>query len=284
MSPMDNFLQAVEKSLRGPAKLRPEVIEELRGHLTDRIEALGQQEYEPEEAEDQAIKEMQPAWLLAMRLSLANGWYLFPEILRELGALGFGVVVIGVAACNLDWIQRMVAPDGNSAFQNPNIPNLNNPWVITAIFAGYMISLTALTLFAFYMSRLCRSRIWAIFPVYFLFILIPSGRENHGFYYFAGAMFMLAAAWGAKKPSPRPVWPLLAAAGMVVLSGSGVDLAINVSVYHLPVSLKMATNYFYWSILYNYEVWAFVGASGFAWLGAWILERAHAPSITEASE
>lgn len=274
MSPIEGFLQAVENKLRGPAKLRPEVIEELRGHLADRIEALVQQEYGPEEAEVQAMEEMGSAWLLAMRLSLANGWYLFPEILRELGALGLSLVMMLLAAQQLSFIGRIA---------DPNVPGLANPWAAAAVavVSCYLISLAALAVFAFYLARLRQSRIWAILPAYLMFINFPD------FYYLTGVIFVIAVSLGAIKPSPRKIWPLLAAAGMVILAGIGIDLAVNVIGYHLPISLKMAANYFYWSPFnpfYNYQFWGFLWASCFFWLAAWILERVHAPSITEASE
>jgi hypothetical protein len=61
------------------------------------------------------------------------------------------------------------------------------------------------------------------------------------------------------------------------------DLAINLTVYHLPFSFKMVTNYFYWSPAYVADRYL-LGVSCFFWLAAWILKRAHAPSMTEASE
>jgi|GEM_PF-5686272 len=284
MSPIDEFLQAVERNLRGPARNRPEVLEELRGHLTDRIEALVRQEYEPEAAEAQAMEEMGPAWLLAVRLSLANGWNLFPEILRELGALGFGVVATGLAAFQLSWIERMVSQPENLLPQNFNLQQLAGSWVMIALLASHLMILLALALFAFYLTRLRQNWLWAIIPALLLFIAFPIDQAKFGFYQVMGAVFSLAVALGMTKPSPRRLWPLGVSVGLILLSAFGPDLAINLTVCHLPFSLKMVTNYFYWSPVYAADFRGFLGASCFFWLAAWILERVHTPSISKASE
>ena len=65
MQPVDKFLQAVEMRLRCPVERRSGVMEELRGHLADRVEALISEKRTQEEYEKQAVREMQPAWLLA---------------------------------------------------------------------------------------------------------------------------------------------------------------------------------------------------------------------------
>jgi hypothetical protein len=276
MSPMDRFLQAVENKLRCPVERRPALIEELRGHLTDRATALVAQNLNPAEAEITAVGEMAPAWLLAMRLSLANGWNIFPEILREMGALGLSLMMLLLAAPQLSFVRR-IADAGILPI---------NPWAKAAmvVVAGYLITLAALAVFAFYLARLRQSRIWAMIPAFLFFNELPFSWSDMRFFYLAGMGFIIGVIWGAKRPSPRPVWPLMAAAGMALLAGLGVILKVEMAA-HLPLSPKMAADYFYGSTNSTAESWFFWGAvSGLLWLGAWILERVHSPSITQAPE
>ncbi len=195
MQPMDEFLSSVESRLRCPAERRPSVMEELRAHLADQVEALLQQGHSQTEAEQQAVREMMPAWLLALRLSATNGWSLSGHILRESGAmaLGFFLLVGGL---------------------NAGMQVGNNPWV--PLWMGYAGLSLLLLVLGFSLGRIVRGWVWALA----IMALIAaaggfSGDSREGFPFVL--LFTLAGIAGSRRKSPRLTWLTWASGSIMML-------------------------------------------------------------------
>jgi hypothetical protein len=268
MQPIDNFLNAVESRLRCPAERRPGVREELRGHLVDRVEALTGQGANQEEAEKQAVREMEPAWLLALRLSKANGWNVRIQVLRELWALGLGFLALSLAGNPLGNFHGLLI-----AVSTGNVPpNIKIAWFLPDI-VGFFVSLIAGLAFAFSLGRIVRGWIWA-WGIGIICVLATTPflgylRSNAlwlALTLLVEATFILAAFLGQRKQSPRLAWLGWVSAALLVLSLFGLCLA------HAHGDVASALGAFQRSS--PYRLWPVAAISWVFWLAAWVIERA----------
>jgi len=192
MPQLDEYLRAVERGLRCPAERRPAIIEELRAHLRDRVEALKAQGHNGLDAERQATREMGPAWLLALRLSAANGWSLTAHIFREIWAAGIGTWVAAVGSMGVVFLMPRLMES-----QRAGEAGWTGAWVY--LWVSYAVLLTAFPVFGFVVARLVRGWLWAMAPAVLLVrqvhIALGSGRALTGFA--VGALFFLVFLVGA---------------------------------------------------------------------------------------
>jgi len=149
MGSVDRFVQAIQQRLRCPVERRATVLEELRAHLDDRTEALLPR-WTRDQAERRAVREMGPAWRLALRLSMANGWHIAPWLVRHVWAASLGLLVLAAGASPFVGVSRM-------------------DWqllkVDSAGFAAFVF------IFGYGVAQLARGWLWATVP---LILLTPS--------------------------------------------------------------------------------------------------------------
>jgi hypothetical protein len=167
MQPVDRYLRLIEVNLRCPVERRAEVIKELQGHLTDRVDALIRQCVEQTAAERQAVREMGPAWLLALKLSAANGWNVMAHVLRELWAMGIGVLmVMGFSGLRSACFGNYM-PSGYT--HCPIALDLRNGFIPMLSLMGSRIALMVpLFVFGYALGRVVRGWTWAIIPAILL--------------------------------------------------------------------------------------------------------------------
>ncbi len=212
MRSMDSFLRAVRRQMhRWPIERRSEVLEELRGHLVDRTETLVREGRDSVEAERQAVREMGPAWLLALRLSFADGWYWAIHILRELWALCLGLQVVEV-------IVVYILLGGQFRLSNLffgfGLPERGAPeeWAALIVLCAVLIG------FGFAMGRIVQGWAWAILPGFWFFHLGLDSEISTQFMLMSfGMIFLLASIVGRKKESPNLSWLAWASVGLLLV-------------------------------------------------------------------
>lgn len=199
MQLVDRYLKEVESSLRCPAERQPTVIEELRCHLTDRVETLLSQGLDVAAAERKAVREMGPVWLMAFRLSAANGWNKLGHLMQFFWSVSIGVLVASGGGATIRQIHGSVVWVGRS------------PHVLPLSFAivSCLIALISICCVGFGMGRNNRSWSWAGVATlglawfvwsttYFMERLEPTLAMLAG-----GAVLSLMAAFGQKRAQPR---------------------------------------------------------------------------------
>jgi hypothetical protein len=280
MQQSDDFLRAVEARLRCPVDRRQSVIEELRGHLIDRVAALVEQGADAEQAERRAIREIGPAWILALRLSAANGWNLLAHILRGLWAAGVG---LEVAYCGAFLLFVVAAAPSYSGSSMTLVQGLLTGYAWIAVLVG-------LSAFSLAVGRIVRGWAWALLPSFALtqlsrpFTLRASFGENAPVMNVSAVIVLLcavtvvvAALLGQRRESPRLVWLAWASGGLIAVSAlaaqawltmsGGFSSSDGVILRGLPalaesICGKVAAGY----LTAWFLPWAF-------WLGAWAIER-----------
>ncbi len=266
MQPMDEFLQSVEKRLRCPAERRPSVMEELRTHLADQAEALARQGRSKMEAEQQAVREMLPAWLLAVRLSIANGWNVKVQALRELWALGLGIESFVLAAAPLGLIRLLQT----NMFRGHVLPGLKDSAVIAGLLVGFLISFAAVLTFGFSLGRIVRGWLWALGIGALGIVTVVLNLRYEGLWggltLLVVAMVIAASFLGQRKQSPRLIWLAWASAGLLALCLVGVYLASTGG--DMVSALRKMPDTF------PASTWPVAMLPWLFWLGAWVLERA----------
>jgi hypothetical protein len=224
MPQLDEYLRAVEEGLHCPAERRPAIIEELGAHLRDRVEALVAQGEDEPDAQRQATREMGPAWLLALRLSAANGWTGAAHACRQIWAAGIGLQLAFVAIGNplavgrIQWHERGGRLTGIDAWVFAW-----GPYLLVALL------LTAFPVFAFALARWLRGWLWAAVPGMGAFVYglsegvvsnQPWSLTHPGLgaimFFAAGAAFVAAAVQGSRKESPRLTGIAWASAALLV--------------------------------------------------------------------
>ena len=185
MQRSDDFLRAVEARLRCTVDRRRAVVEELRGHLADRVAALVEQGGNAEVAEGQAVREMGPAWLLALRLSTANGWNVLAHLLRELWAACLAFLLVTLAP------QVIIV-------RNPDVHLSSGAFVTRGL--EYLAVLAGLAAFGFAMGRTVRGWGWSLIA-----ILAAAANAPHLLrdLLAAGAVVLVSASLGQRRESPK---------------------------------------------------------------------------------
>lgn len=271
MPPLDDYLRSIEARLRCPANRRPEIVEELRGHIRDRAEALMAQTPHPCQyhAERMAVREMGPAWLLALRLSAANGWSVTAHVLRELWAMGLAMEVSCVAA----FIAFAVTP---------RLAEEMIPATRPLIWAPYLLLLAGFSTLGLAFGSIVRGWLWAVVPA---LVVANMGRAFHDARFFVvsfviSAVFLAAVASGLTRKLPRR--RLLACAG-VVLIGVGALASLlavpEVGLRELPGALASI-----FPVRDAAGGWSAFDLLLVPWLllfGAWLIERAVRASASE---
>jgi hypothetical protein len=264
MQRVQEFLRSVEVRLRCPADRRPAIIEELRGHLADRVEALVQQGIAVWDAGYQAVREAGPAWLLALRLSAANGWKMAAHVLRELWAASLATLVLVVAA-------RLMAV--------PGIHVRLSAGEYARIGLLCLVPLAGLAAFGFALGRTVRGWFWAAVPA---LVAVAAGVSLvHDLDYLggtpwlaAGAAVLVSALLGQRRESPQLQWLAWASAGLigVCIPGIGVIAFWTASDGSLPQAflafLRDVT-----AGADATQVVSLAAAPWLFWLGARVIER-----------
>jgi hypothetical protein len=187
MPSVNGFLQSVEARLRCPQERRPALIEELRGHLAERAEALMQTGIDRAEAEKTAVREMAPAWLLAFRLSRANGWSVPAHVLRELAAGMAGLWVV-VAA-------------GNSGLADYGAGWVVTPWLTVPLLLGLFAA------FGYSAGRTVRGWLWSLGLAGLVIVLTGAWHELWQLGIVAAlVVLVISAVVGSRRESPRLMW------------------------------------------------------------------------------
>ncbi len=256
MQRVDEFLKAVQAQLRCPEDRRPTVVEELRAHLSDRTDALTDQGMSRDDAERQAVGEMLPVWLLALRLSAANGWNAVAHGMRGAWMAGAGMllaaVYIDLSATVVHTLTGWVQP---MAPRCPTILGLQSGWQDYLLrVPGHVLLMAPLFLFAFLGARSLRSWVWAIAPAWVLACrsalpgLVSSSQACTEVLAASAAIFIVSALAGRRQENPRP-WRV--GWGIVALPALGANWAQHAPTY-VPI----------------------VAGALLLWLGSWALERA----------
>jgi len=204
MPPLDDYLRRVESSLRCPAERRPALIEELGAHLQDRVEALVAQGRTKPDAEREAMREMGPAWLLALRLSAANGWNVTAHVLREIWAALLSLLLLAAPVSLTAGIATLMVRS-HPATAGTSIG-------VTPLWASYVVLAACAAVFAFALARVVEGWVWATVPCLGLGLVVA--RPTWALDHFTCAVFLIAAvtvmmsAVLAARPSgrPRQVW------------------------------------------------------------------------------
>jgi len=253
------------------------VIEELRAHLADRTEAIVADALRLR-AERQAIREMGPGWLLALRLSAANGWNPLVHILRSLWAAGIGLEVAMGAALLLSGIAGLGRAASN------DLPAIQ----LTYITPTYLLLLALLFAFGFAMGRVVRGWAWAIVPGLTLLWIARQMRGGDartdlaaGATLLAALLIVTAGALGRRKASPKLGWLAWAAAGLVAVCmlAFGVVVAMvfgsapTGAPIHNPIAALAAVARETAAMPETGLGWQWLAISWFCWLGAWAIER-----------
>ncbi len=276
MQPMDEFLNSVESRLRCPAERRPSVMEELRVHLADQAEALVRQGRNKMEAEQQAVREMRPAWLLALRLSIANGWNVKVQVLRELWALGLICEAMAVISMNLGLVWSL---QRDYEFRS-TVPGLS-PWAVMTVLGFFALSAVVFVTFVFSLGRTVRGWVWAF--VVGAIILNAQVRVPHHIdimaigSLLAGALLPAAAFLGQRKEAPRLEWLAWASAGSLLLCVIGAGLVAVQMSFLSGLSSILGS-------LPPLSEWPTVAIPWVFWLGAWVLERADRAQSAEPAD
>jgi hypothetical protein len=232
MQPVHEFLKAVEARLRCPLDRQPEVIDELRSHLEDRVQSLVQRGSSEADAERQAVREMRPGWLLAFRLSAGNGWSVFAHVLRGLWAAGLGIEV--AVAC----LSLLLAVDAAVEYASNVSSGL---WVL--IGCTHMAALAGLLGLSFALGRIARGWLWALVPGCALAQMsrtlaaraagvegLPGIAEAYApimeisaaVVLLAAVLVVAAAVLGQRRSSPRLTWLAWASGSLIALSAFGI--------------------------------------------------------------
>jgi len=238
--PISEYLAGVRRGLRCPLERRPEVMEELCGHLLDRADALMGQGLSHAEARRQALREMGPGWFLALRLSLANGWSPLVPLFRQIWAMGLGFQVLVAAV--------MVSE---------RAPEVQFMPVREACAYGVLLAL--LLTFGFAMGRIVRSWAWAITLIFAL--IMPFTRESQGIEALplsAMIAVFVGSVLGSRRESPSLARPAWAAGGAVMLWWLGSDESARGLLVSLPDAVVG---------------WAIVASPWLLWLSARGLEQ-----------
>jgi hypothetical protein len=195
----DQFINAVQQRLRGPAAASESVPAELRDHLADRIEFLQAAGKIRDAAEQLAVREMRPAWLLAWRLSTTHGWSPFAQALRALWLGGVAIEVLVIAGSFFALLDLV-----NSRFMYLQLGTVLHYYLW--LLGGLLVSLPATFIICLALGRLSRGRLWAVLPC------VVTGFFAYGFaasnkrilpLHVMGLLFIIAIAAAAYLGSHR---------------------------------------------------------------------------------
>ncbi len=274
MQTIEKYLNAVESRLHCPADRRPAVIEELRGHLADRANVLMQQGLNQEQAERQAVREMGPAWVLALRLSKASGWRVSIHIMREIWAMLLTLqVLLLVGVFMLASLMRIQdpAPSASKSF----IPLYWLSWLVIIPVAS----------FSYAMACQMRSIIWAcVATMALLGFYLMQALGNPAFVVLCvlAASVLLAAMRGARRVSSNLVWLAWASGAAILLWIIGFQsfvMAFSGETFRDYTGQGLLSAFFHvlHSLLTMPELSRLlpvIELTWLLWLGAWALERA----------
>ncbi len=282
MPPVHEFLQAVEARLRCPAERRPAVSEELRGHLADRTEALLAQGVSEADAERQAVREMGRVWLLALRLSAANGWSLTAHVLRELWAAWLGTLMILPAVVMLRVLTRPLL--------HPGATGVNvGEWAIRGLTCS--VILAGLAAFSFAMGRTVRGWVWVAAPALVAarnafplawYPLFGAGMVSGGpaTWLAPAAVILVFALVGQRRESPSLHWLAWMSAGTIW--GWASVVAVIAAGTADGGELSKASAHIFW--INAVQLAAVAALPWLFWLGAWLIERAGRAPAAPAAE